>query len=174
MLERVITGMLGTLCSFRKQQSVFPNPENGFKPNMVGILPPNKMSDIQTKPKRVLTEEQKAKMKAGREAKKAERDAAKESGTETPKPTSDSEAASTTSSKTKRTLTDEQKAKMKAGREAAKAKREADKAAGIEPPKKEPKAKKSAVTQKMWEAVLNEVKKDLQPEFEAYIKTKLE
>jgi hypothetical protein len=48
------------------------------------------MSDTQTKPKRVLTEEQKAKMKAGREAKKAERDAAK---TETPtkeKPASDS------------------------------------------------------------------------------------
>jgi hypothetical protein len=126
------------------------------------------MSDTQTKPKRVLTEEQKAKMKAGREAKKAERDAAKE------KPASDSETASTTSSKTKRTLTDEQKAKMKAGREAAKAKREADKAAGIEAPKKEPKSKKSAVTQKMWEALLNEVKKDLQPEFEDYIRSKLE
>ena len=129
------------------------------------------MSDTETKPKRVLTEEQKAKMKAGREAAKAKREAEKA------KPTSDSEStdtASTTSSKTKRTLTDEQKAKMKAGREAAKAKREADKAAGIETPKKEPKAKKSAVTQKMWEAVLNEVKKDLQPEFEDYIKSKLE
>ena len=63
---------------------------------------------------------------------------------------------------------------MKAGREAAKAKREADKAAGIEVPKKEPKSKKSAVTQKIWEAVLNEVKKDLQPEFEDYIRSKLE
>ena len=129
------------------------------------------MSDTETKPKRVLTEEQKAKMKAGREAAKAKREAEKV------KPTSDSEStdtASTTSSKTKRTLTDEQKAKMKAGREAAKAKREADKAAGIETPKKEPKAKKSAVTQKMWEAVLNEVKKDLRPEFEEYIKSKLE
>jgi len=40
MFERVITGMLGTLCTFQKQQSVFPNPENGFKPNRVGILPP--------------------------------------------------------------------------------------------------------------------------------------
>ena len=111
-------------------------------------------------------------MKAGREAKKAEREAAKEVA----KKLSDTEsdAASTTSSKTKRVLTEEQKAKMKAGREAAKAKREADKAEGIEPPKKEPKAKKSAVTQKMWEAVLNEVKKDLRPEFEEYIKSKLE
>jgi len=129
------------------------------------------MSDTQIKPKRVLSEEQKAKMKAGRDAKKAERDAAKEPA----KKLSDTESdAASTESKTKRTLTDEQKAKMKAGREAAKAKREADKAAGIETPKKEPKPKKSAVTQKMWEAVLNEVKKDLQPEFEAYIKTKLD
>jgi Spy/CpxP family protein refolding chaperone len=130
------------------------------------------MSDIESKPKRVLTEEQKAKMKAGREAAKIKREAEKASGVETPKKTkSDSEssdAASTTSSKTKRVLTDEQKAKMKAGREAAKAKRETDKAAGVEAPKK------SALTKKIWESVLNEVKKDLKPEFEAYVKSKLE
>ena len=35
------------------------------------------MSDIEQKPKRVMTEEQKAKMKAGREAAKARRDAEK-------------------------------------------------------------------------------------------------
>lgn len=146
-------------------------PKTDLSQPRVCLLPPNKMSDTQIKPKRVLSEEQKAKMKAGRDAKKAERDAAKEPA----KKLSDTESdAASTESKTKRTLTDEQKAKMKAGREAAKAKREADKAAGIETPKKEPKAKKSAVTQKMWEAVLNQVKKDLQPEFEAYIKTKLE
>jgi len=166
------------MCHHSRQESVFRiirNSENGFKPDRDIPFTPQtilRMSDTQTKPKRVLTEEQKAKMKAGRDAKKAERDAAKEVA----KKLSDTESdvASTTSSKTKRTLTDEQKAKMKAGREAAKAKREADKAAGIEPPKKEPKGKKSAVTQKMWEAILNEVKKDLRPEFEDYIKSKLE
>ena len=74
--------------------------------------------------------------------------------------------------KPKRVLTDEQKAKMKAGRDAAKAKREADKAAGIVPPKKEKKSK-SPLTQKVWEALLDQVKKDLKPEFEDYIKSKL-
>jgi hypothetical protein len=64
-------------------------------------------------------------------------------------------------------LTEEQKEKMKAGREAAKAKREADKEAGIEAPKK------SLLTKKIWESVLNEVKKDLKPEFEAYVKSKM-
>jgi hypothetical protein len=53
-----------------------------------------------------------------------------------------------------------------------KAKREADKAAGIETPKKEKKTK-SQLTQKIWEAVLEEVKKDLNPEFEEYLKSKL-
>ena len=131
------------------------------------------MSDNESKPKRVLTEEQKAKMKAGREAAKIKREADKAAGIITPKKsTSDSEASdamSTTSSKTKRVLTEEQKAKMKAGREAAKIKREADKAAGIEAPKKT----KSPLTQKIWQAVLDEVKKDLKPEFEEYVKTKL-
>jgi hypothetical protein len=152
---------------------------------MIHNLPPNtyytkhtytlfKMSDIESKPKRVLTEEQKAKMKAGREVAKAKREADKAAGIETPKkekkPKSDSEtsdAGSTTSSKTKRVLTEEQKEKMKAGREAAKAKREADKEAGIEAPKK------SLLTKKIWESVLNEVKKDLKPEFEAYVKSKM-
>jgi hypothetical protein len=139
------------------------------------ISPPYKMSD--SKPKRVMTEEQKAKLKAGREAAKAKREADKAAGVETPKKekkvASDSEisdASSTTSSKTKRVITDEQKAKMKAGREAAKAKREADKAAGIEPPKKE---KKVVLTKQIWEAVLDEVKRDLNIEFSDYIKSKL-
>ena len=138
------------------------------------------MSDNETKPKRVMTEEQKAKMKAGREAAKAKREADKAAGIETPKKpkkaaasdTDSSDGASTTSSKTKRVMTEEQKAKMKAGRDAAKAKREADKAAGIVPPKKEKKSK-SPLTQKVWEALLDQVKKDLKPEFEDYIKSKL-
>jgi len=132
------------------------------------------MSDIESKPKRIITEEQKAKMKAGREAAKAKREADKAAGIETPKKEkkakSDSEssdAASTTSSKTKRILTEEQKAKMKVGREDAKAKREADKAAGVEAPKKSP------LTKKIWQALLDEVKKDLKPEFEEYIQSKL-
>ena len=141
-----------------------------------------KMSDIEAKPKRVITEEQKAKMKAGREAAKAKREADKAAGIETPKKEkkekSDSETASTGSSKSKRTISDEQKAKMKAGREAAKAKREADKAAGIETPKKERKSKspgapRKVLTQKVWEALLEEVRRDLKPEFEDYIQSKL-
>lgn len=126
-----------------------------------------KMSDIESKPKRVMTEEQKAKLKAGREAAKAKREADKVAGIVTPKKEkkADSDASSTTSSK--RTLTDEQKAKMKAGREAAKAKREADKVVGIDAPKK------SLLTKKIWQALLDEVKKDLKPEFEAYIQSKM-
>lgn len=135
------------------------------------------MSDIESKPKRVLTEEQKAKMKAGREAAKAKRETDKAAGIELPKKEKkDSETDSTTSSKTKRSLTDEQKAKMKAGREAAKIKREADKAAGIETPKKERKAtaSKKVLSQKVWQALLDEVRRDLKPEFEEYIQSKLE
>jgi hypothetical protein len=142
------------------------------------------MSDIESKPKRVITEEQKAKMKAGREAAKAKREADKAAGIETPKKekkvVSESETASTTSStKSKRTISDEQKAKMKAGREAAKAKREADKAAGIETPKKERKSKspgapRKVLTQKVWQALLEEVRRDLKVEFEDYIQSKLE
>ena len=103
------------------------------------------MSDIEQKPKRVMTEEQKAKMKAGREAaklKKAEAKANGGAGAEPePAPKSDSEASSGSKRKGK-PLTDEQKAKMKAGRDAAKAKRESDKAAGIDTPKKEKKEPK--------------------------------
>jgi len=104
------------------------------------------MSDIEQKPKRVMTEEQKAKMKAGREAAKLKKEEAKANGgagaePEPPAPKSDSDA-STESKRKGKPLTDEQKAKMKAGREAAKAKREADKAAGIETPKKEKKEPK--------------------------------
>jgi len=67
-------------------------------------------------------------------------------------------------SKPKRVMTEEQKAKMKAGREAAKAKRDAS---GVDAPKKSP------LTKKIWQAVLDEVKKDLNPQFEAYIQSKL-
>jgi hypothetical protein len=141
------------------------------------------MSDIEAKPKRVLSDEQKAKMKAGREAAKAKREADKAAGIETPKKekkaVSESDTASTGSSKSKRTISDEQKEKMKAGREAAKAKRDADKAAGIETPKKErkvttPGAPRKVLTQKVWQAVLEETRRDLKPEFEDYIQSKLE
>jgi len=143
---------------------------------------PETASTTSSKTKRVITEEQKAKMKAGREAAKAKREADKAAGIETPKKekkaVSESESGSTTSSKTKRVITDEQKAKMKAGREAAKAKRDADKAAGIETPKKERKSKspgapRKVLTQKVWEALLDEVRRDLKPEFEDYIQSKL-
>jgi hypothetical protein len=104
------------------------------------------MSDIEQKPKRVMTEEQKAKMKAGREAAKAKREEAKANGgagaePEPAAPKSDSEGSAGSKRKGK-PLTEEQKAKMKAGRDAAKAKRDADKEAGIVTPKKEKKEPK--------------------------------
>jgi hypothetical protein len=104
------------------------------------------MSDTEQKPKRVMTEEQKAKMKAGREAAKAKREEAKANGgagaePEPAAPKSDSDTSSASKRKGK-PLTDEQKAKMKAGRDAAKAKRDADKEAGIVTPKKEKKEPK--------------------------------
>jgi hypothetical protein len=104
------------------------------------------MSDTEQKPKRVMTEEQKAKMKAGREAAKAKREEAKANGgagaePEPPAPKSDSEGSAGSKRKGK-PLTEEQKAKMKAGRDAAKAKRDADKEAGIVTPKKEKKEPK--------------------------------
>ena len=110
------------------------------------------MSDTEQKPKRVMTEEQKAKMKAGREAAKAKREEAKANGgagaePEPPAPKSDSEG-STGSKRKGQSLTDEQKAKMKAGRDAAKAKRDADKAAGIVAPKKEKKEPKVSAAPK--------------------------
>jgi hypothetical protein len=110
------------------------------------------MSDTEQKPKRVMTEEQKAKMKAGREAAKAKREEAKANGgagaePEPPAPKSDSET-STTSKRKGKPLTEEQKAKMKAGRDAAKAKRDADKEAGIVTPKKEKKEPKASAAPK--------------------------
>ena len=106
------------------------------------------MSDTEQKPKRVMTEEQKAKMKAGREAAKAKREAEKVAGAPAePAPKSDSEG-STDSKRKGKPLSDEQKAKMKAGRDAAKAKRDADKAAGIVTPKKEKKEPKVPDTPK--------------------------
>jgi hypothetical protein len=93
-----------------------------------------------------MTEEQKAKMKAGREAAKAKREEAKANGgagaePEPPAPKSDSEGSAGSKRKGK-PLSEEQKAKMKAGRDAAKAKRDADKEAGIVTPKKEKKEPK--------------------------------
>jgi hypothetical protein len=104
------------------------------------------MSDTEQKPKRVMTDEQKAKMKAGREAAKAKREEAKANGgagaePEPPAPKSDSEGSAGSKRKGK-PLSEEQKAKMKAGRDAAKAKRDADKEAGIVTPKKEKKEPK--------------------------------
>ena len=83
--------------------------------------------DAEPKPKRVLTDEQKAKMKAGREAAKAKRDAEKAAAGEEPKPKRTPKAAveGAVAARPKRVLTDEQKAKMKAGREAAKARKAA-------------------------------------------------
>ena len=75
-----------TFCSLISMQppptsTKFGSIENGFKkfyPPTCTVLnrqtQPN-MSDIENKPKRVITEEQKAKMKAGREAAKARKDA---------------------------------------------------------------------------------------------------
>ena len=71
------------------------------------------------KPKRVLTEEHKAKLKAGKAAAKATRDAAKATAT--------APATAPESEKPKRVLSDEHKAKLKAGK-AAKAEREVKKA----------------------------------------------
>jgi hypothetical protein len=79
------------------------------------------------KPKRVLSEEQKAKMAAGRAAAKARRDA--EKGAAAP--------AAAPAEKPKRTLSDEQKAKMAAGRAAARERKAAaaPEAAGEKPAK---------------------------------------
>jgi hypothetical protein len=79
----------------------------------------NQVSSMPAKPKRVLSDEQKAKMAAGRKAaaerRKAEKALSEASDEEKPKP--------------KRTLSDEQKAKMAAGRKAAAERRKAEKAA---------------------------------------------
>lgn len=75
-------------------------------------------SEQAAKPKRTLTDEQKAKMAAGRKAAAERRKAEKAAVEATP---SDAEA------KPKRTLSDEQKAKMAAGRKAAAERRKAEK-----------------------------------------------
>jgi hypothetical protein len=83
----------------------------------------------EAKPKKVLTPEHLAKMKAGREAAKAAKAAAAAAGVE-PAPLSDSEAEKAEKAeKPKRVLTPEHLAKLKAGREAAKALKDAEKAA---------------------------------------------
>jgi hypothetical protein len=121
------------------------------------------MSDTEQKPKRVLSDEQKAKMKAGREAAKARKDAEKAAAApvvEEKAPVEGTPDNSDTEQKPKRVLTDEQKAKMKAGREAAKARKEAEKAAAPveeekapETPKKEKKEKKAPAAPKKEEIV---------------------
>jgi hypothetical protein len=77
-------------------------------------------SESKTKPKRVLTEEHKAKMQAGRIAKKAEKAENAENAEKAEKP--------------KRVLTEEHKAKMQAGRIAKKAEK-AEKAESEKPEK---------------------------------------
>ena len=67
------------------------------------------------KPKRVLTEEHKAKMQAGRLAAKAAKEAAKEAGKEAKEVPADADKAE----KPKRVLTEEHKAKMQEGRKKA-------------------------------------------------------
>ena len=74
-------------------------------------------SPAEEKPKRTLSEEQKAKMKAGREAARAKKAAEKETDGAAAAPAEEKPA------KPKRVLSEEQKAKMKAGREAAKARK---------------------------------------------------
>jgi hypothetical protein len=74
------------------------------------------------KPKRVLSEEQKAKMAAGRAAAKARRDAEKAAAAE-------AAPAAPPAEKPKRVLSDEQKAKMAAGRAAARERKAAEKEA---------------------------------------------
>lgn len=144
------------------------------------------MSDIEAKPKRVLSDEHKAKMNEGarlwrEEKKKAKSEADKAAGIETPKKdASETDTASTTSSKKKRAPpSPEHMAKMQEG---LRKRREADKAAkaaGIETPKKEPKTKgprapRKVLTPKVWQALLEEVRRDLKVEFEDYIQSKLE
>ena len=92
------------------------------------------------KPKRVITEEQKAKMKAGREAALAKKAAEKAAGGAPVEPVAAPVKAAepvaappAEAEKPKRVISDEQKAKMKAGREAALAKKAAEKAAGGAP-----------------------------------------
>jgi hypothetical protein len=83
------------------------------------------------KPKRVLTEEQKAKMKAGRDAYLARKKAEKAGAPVAPPAPAPAEPKP---EKAKRVLTEEQKAKMKAGREAYLARKKAEKAAGAPVP----------------------------------------
>jgi hypothetical protein len=86
------------------------------KPAAKPAAKPAKPAD--DKPKRVLTEEHKAKMQAGRVAKKAAKEGAA-SGEEAEKP-----VAKPADDKPKRVLTEEHKAKMQAGRIAKKAAKE--------------------------------------------------
>ena len=76
------------------------------------------------KPKRVISEEQKAKMKAGREKKKAS--LAEAPAPEAPAPEAPAaEVVPVAAEKPKRIISEEQKAKMKAGREKKKAEKDA-------------------------------------------------
>ncbi len=86
------------------------------------------------KPKRVLSEEQKAKMAAGRAAAKARRDAEKANAV----PAAEAAPAA---EKPKRVLSEEQKAKMAAGRAAARERKAAEKAAAAPDTEDTPAAK---------------------------------
>jgi hypothetical protein len=96
------------------------------------------------KPKRVLSDEHKAKMKAGREAAAAKKAAGGSESESAPSPVKATVPVAS-EEKPKRIISEEQKAKMKAGREAALAKKAAEKAAGgaesesaPSPPKNQP------------------------------------
>ena len=91
----------------------------------VAVDPSSK--DAVAKPKRVLSEEQKAKMAAGRKA-AAERRKAEKAAVEVDKPASEVSEGEA-KPKPKRVLSDEQKAKMAAGRKAAAERRKAEQAA---------------------------------------------
>jgi hypothetical protein len=90
------------------------------------------------KPKRVLTEEHKAKMQAGRVAKKAAKAAESVESVESAKPVKAKKAAKVTEAevaeKPKRVLTEEHKAKMQAGRAAKKAAKAAEAAEPVSEP----------------------------------------
>lgn len=110
------TNILNTIQSLRAQlDSLEAQLRGGNVPALIEQV---------AKPKRVLTDEQKAKMAAGRKA-AAERRKAEKAAVDAAKVDAPAEGEA----KPKRTLTEEQKAKMAAGRKAAAERRKAEKAA---------------------------------------------
>jgi hypothetical protein len=84
---------------------------------------------VDEKPKKVLSPEHLAKLKAGREAAAAKKAAEKAAAAPAEVPAPEAAAAPVAAEKPKKVLSPEHLAKLKAGREAAKAKKEAEKAA---------------------------------------------